>query len=208
MSKSAPVLVLPRAHCKSIQKNPDFRLTLPWQGWHWPQQWSWLSRDIAETDENFLQVIPYVVLRNSEGKFWAYARGKSDEARLNGKCSIGVGGHIDDIDMGDTFKDIVSAALARELHEELRINVNPSKFNPAQWIYDGTNPVGRVHLGLVYVLPWPDFIEPKSAERGKLIELGFVSRDEILNNPRFETWSVLAAEALSLADRQNEGGDR
>jgi predicted NUDIX family phosphoesterase len=203
MSKSTSVLVIPRSHCSVVRDNAALKSTLFWWGWHWPREWQWLSRDVVETDENFLQVIPYVVLRNPEGKFWAYARGQSDEARLHGKRSVGVGGHIEEIDRaGDTFKDIVSAALTRELREELGIQVLSDGLNPVCWVYDGSSSVGRVHLGLVYVLPWPAFIEPQSAEGVKLVELGFLSPEEILSDSRFENWSQLVVETAHKTTKE------
>ena len=57
-----------------------------------PSNNTFLDRDLAERDERFKQLIPYVVLRFGRSVF-SYVRGKkSSEARLVAMRSIGVGG--------------------------------------------------------------------------------------------------------------------
>jgi predicted NUDIX family phosphoesterase len=36
--------------------------------------WQWLDREQAEMDEHFLQIIPYALLQNTEGRLWCYQR--------------------------------------------------------------------------------------------------------------------------------------
>src|SRR6478752_7288323 len=80
-----------------------------------------MPRARAEDDPGFKQLIPYVVLRSGE-QIFHYRRGKKGtEARLHALRSVGVGGHINPIDEGDDFDGVFSAALLRELNEEVEL---------------------------------------------------------------------------------------
>jgi predicted NUDIX family phosphoesterase len=61
---------------------------------------SLVDRAVCETDLSTVQLIPYIALvdvSNDETKYFVYTRGKaSGEGRLVGKCSIGIGGHMED----------------------------------------------------------------------------------------------------------------
>jgi len=74
--------------------------TLPLEGcwpvadWGFLAHASWLERAQAEHDERYLQLIPYLLLHDASGQLWCYQRSGGD-ARLQGRCSCGVGGHVD-----------------------------------------------------------------------------------------------------------------
>src|SRR5664279_6659897 len=84
---------------------------------------SFQPRAKAETDPNFKQIIPYVVVTDGKS-ILHYVRGKkAGEQRLVAKGSIGIGGHINDEDhtlfaVGmQAFQD----AVEREVCEELSV---------------------------------------------------------------------------------------
>ena len=70
-----------------------------------PENIMFKPRQEAELDTNFKQIIPYVILRY-ENSVFRYTRGKHfSEKRLEGKYSIGIGGHISqrDVDLFSAF---------------------------------------------------------------------------------------------------------
>jgi predicted NUDIX family phosphoesterase len=108
---------------------------------------SWSPRRELEEDPSRKQLIPYVVLLGDRG-VWTMRRTKAQtEARLHGKASFGVGGHVEET--GEGFLD---RGMRRELEEEVAISGGddfPLVF--AGTINDDTNAVGSVHLGCVFV---------------------------------------------------------
>ena len=75
----------------------------------------------AEEDPSHKQLIPYCVFRCGD-RIFHYTRGKSGgESRLHAKISVGVGGHVNPVDMdgGKTGPDAYHAAVTREIEEEL-----------------------------------------------------------------------------------------
>ena len=63
-----------------------------------PGVMSFRLREQAETDPSYKQLIPYVIMSYG-GKFLNYVRGKrAGETRVIGNRSIGIGGHINQID--------------------------------------------------------------------------------------------------------------
>lgn len=82
-----------------------------------------IKRYDAEGDSSFQQIIPYVLIANKdESKFFVSKRIKGDH-RLADKMSLGFGGHINPCD-AERGRDIVLAALVRELHEEVYLEVS------------------------------------------------------------------------------------
>src|ERR1700733_13696501 len=59
---------------------------------------SFMSRALAETNPEFKQIIPYVVITDGKS-ILHYVRGKkAGEQRLVAKGAVGIGGHINDED--------------------------------------------------------------------------------------------------------------
>lgn len=115
---------------------------------YWP-------RSEVEEDESLLQLIPYCVLTTMvpDGitRVFAYDRHQgSAEERLRGNTSIGIGGHINQDDP-DGGSHPYLAGMHRELDEEVHITMGPNTQHVAGLIYDDSNPVGRVHLGIVHL---------------------------------------------------------
>ncbi|MEZ4462159.1 MAG: phosphoesterase [bacterium] len=106
------------------------------------------TRLSLEEDPSRKQVIPYVVISDGNAIFVTARKSTQNEARLHGKLSIGVGGHINEDDVR-AENDAIRAGMMRELHEELRI-VCDTDPRFCGFINDDSNPVGRVHLGAVF----------------------------------------------------------
>ena len=158
-----------------------------------PAVLSYRPRGEVETDPSFKQLIPYVVLR-CQGELFHYRRGSDGaEKRLQALRSIGIGGHISQED-GSPASDPYRTGMMRELNEEVAIG-SPYRERCLGFIYDGTLPVGTVHLGVVHLF---ELEEPLVSPREKAIaQTGFAPASELLNcRDEFETWSQFAMEEL------------
>jgi predicted NUDIX family phosphoesterase len=157
-----------------------------------------MDRAQAEEDPSHKQLIPYCVFRCG-GRILHYTRGKAGgESRLHAKISVGVGGHVNPIDMdgGKTGPDAYHAAVSREIEEELDLPGHHTH-RIIGLLNDESNPVGQVHLGVVHLVDL-DSTEVASREDA-LTDLGFSPLEE-LNGPlfeRLETWSQFCIRHLA-----------
>ena len=62
----------------------------------------WQVRAEVEHDERYLQTVVYLLLFNPAGQVWCYQRMGGD-ARLDGRCSCGIRGHVDAQDASVPF---------------------------------------------------------------------------------------------------------
>jgi len=180
----------------------------------------WQERAQAEHNERYLQPIPYLLLRNAAGHIWCYQRSGGD-ARLDGRCSCGVGGHVDaqdaELPLPNNYFDSTShpsdkpcgaispinpqatlrRALLRELSEELGATESDlSDLRFQGLIYEGLSAVGRVHLGLLFTAQWLPDLPPQPVAGEALLALSFRPARDIANNAQFELWSKLVAQYL------------
>ena len=158
------------------------------------QHLSFLDRSEAETNPDYRQLIPYLIITApNEVMVLSYTRGvKGAENRLHGKRSIGVGGHINPVDQQHcscfTREDYLRAA-ERELEEEIGL-VNGRQFisEPFAFLFTSGTSVDAVHLGIVHRVNLP-------AQLTRLTDTALVSpiymyTDELFENRKFfETWS-------------------
>jgi len=146
------------------------------------------NRADVEEDEDWLQVISYIVLESC-GSFFCYERAPtSGEKRLRGKLSIGIGGHAkyrqDDTYDGEPndgyWMEVLSREAHREVLEEVAILANSDVATgfTVGYLYRDATPVDRVHFGVVEV--W------ELAER-KPIQM----QDTELSNGEWVTWQKL-----------------
>lgn len=157
-----------------------------------PTAYSFRPRSQVETQPEFKQLIPYVVLRCG-GDLFHYRRGSSGtEARLRALRSVGIGGHISEDDA--TGDDPYRTGMLRELTEEVRI--------AGEWtdtflgfINDDRTPVGSVHLGVVHLVELTT--RDVSSREAALAEAGFSPLAELAARPdEFETWSQFVLDEL------------
>lgn len=114
--------------------------------------YTYMPRPEAEVDQAMKQVIAYCVVK-SEGDILVMRRLKTQgEARLHNRCSIGVGGHINDT---DATRDVVEAGLIRELEEEVFLDAS-YKLTYLGLINDNSSEVNTVHVGLCYLVEVPN----------------------------------------------------
>jgi predicted NUDIX family phosphoesterase len=145
-------------------------------------------RDVAEGEPALKQVIPYLVLRDGARWFLMRRTRAGGDARLHDRYSIGVGGHLNpgDVDL--------AGGLQREWAEELDAGFVPD-FEFVGLLNDDTTPVGRVHVGAVYVADAagrPVVVRETDKLEGRFVETG----DVAAAYERMETWSQLVFDFL------------
>lgn len=154
---------------------------------------TYLDRPLAEDDPSFKQLIPYVIVRDGDAVFLMHRTDAGGDPRLHGKASIGVGGHLNPVDEGE---DALMAGLRREWSEELVAEWEP-EFRLLGLLNDDSNPVGSVHLGVVFEVDAAGR-RVDVREHDKLTG-DFADADMLAASwDRLETWSRLVAGALDL----------
>ena len=157
-----------------------------------------MVRSEAETNPDFKQLIPYVIL-SCDGRILSYVRGKrAGEARLVGRRSIGIGGHINPTDemplLDSDFHDAYLTAVQREVAEEVAIE-SSHRDRIVALINDDSTDVGKVHLGIVH--HWI-LDRPLVNRREQMItQMAFMTPAELHNvRDSLETWSQLCLDGL------------
>ena len=163
-----------------------------------------IERYRAEEDESLKQIIPYVLFV-SGGAVFSYVRGKAaGEKRLVGNRSIGIGGHINPADEQLLFPSARASsdlaayleAVRREIAEEVIVD---GPFDPtiAAVLNDDSNPVGRVHFGVVHVCA----VAPGAVRKREqqITDSGFLPIADLAGPRReeLETWSAFAIDFLA-----------
>ncbi|MDP3851620.1 MAG: hypothetical protein Q8Q59_14025 [Luteolibacter sp.] len=157
-----------------------------------------MDRVAAEEDPSHKQLIPYCVFRCGD-RILHYTRGKSGgESRLHAKISVGVGGHVNPVDTGGgrTGADAYHAAVTREIEEELELPEDHGHRIIAL-LNDDSNPVGRVHLGIVHLIDLKS--DAVASREDALTDMGFMALED-LNGKCFEsleTWSRFCIRYLA-----------
>lgn len=152
-----------------------------------------VERRHAETDATLKQIIPYCVVVRGGEVFLTRRTSKGGDARLFGKRSIGVGGHLDPVDGAD----VLTLGLRREIEEELHVE-GAWTARAVGFLNDDATDVGSVHFGLVHVVRVEGAASVRETET---LVGGFTSREELVRLCReecasFETWSALLVDRL------------
>lgn len=160
----------------------------------------------AESNPAYKQPIAYSVVVNLLlNKVFAYKRAidKSyHESRLAGNWSWGIGGHVEKVDMQNSEQacDIIVRSRDREISEEIEIKSGKSPvIKLSGYINDDSNYVGRVHLGLLYIVETDaNEIIPKDKEIAEggyktLKELEDICKQvKIDSSVKVDSWSEIA----------------
>lgn len=176
-------------YCLILGDTNEYKLTKMLE----PKQY--IPRSQCETDPSYQQLIPYIVVR-CNGLILAYQRAGT-ETRLDGLWSIGVGGHIEHTDEGWL------GGLVREIREETgfggpvgltgaRDGFWAPLSGPLGFLRDDSNPVGRVHLGVLYTLDVPDVDAVHMTECADYVW----EAANCLDVRNLENWSRMALDML------------
>jgi predicted NUDIX family phosphoesterase len=160
-----------------------------------PRNTTYLPRSAAEQDRHHKQLIPYVLIICND-KILRYRRGKGGgEKRLHGLFSVGVGGHISDVDDGLFSNAGYQEGMRRELIEEVAIK--DAKEVAVAMINDDSTEVGYVHLGVVHVMQVDN--EDIVGNRSGIVAPEFVPiADAIKGAAEYESWSRFCLEQLNV----------
>ncbi len=160
---------------------------------------SFMARAQAETNPEFKQIIPYVIITDGKN-ILHYVRGKkAGEQRLVAKGSIGIGGHINNEDetlfgLNSFGLEAFQDAVKREVCEELSIQ---GEFNarPVGLINDDFTEVGKVHFGVIHVLR----CQPGQVKKNEQVitQMEFILIAELkAKRELMETWSQICLDNL------------
>lgn len=153
-------------------------------------QSEFMPRPEAENDPTYRQIIPYVAVVRGDEVFATTRLNKGGEARLHGKVSLGVGGHMNEIDREG---DWLMHALRREVDEEIALD-DFGTLTLRGIIVDNENEVGRVHLGVFFTLTTHGEATVRETEK---LEGGFIKiADLAAMNDRMEGWSCIVTDEL------------
>lgn len=164
-----------------------------------------MRRGDAEENFEFKQPIPYIMLTKEvagEKYVFAYKRLEGGgEARLHGKVSIGVGGHMN---VFGELADVLEEAK-REIHEEVEflggtVDEAIVSMDYVGLINDDVNDVGKVHIGILIEAHISRDAIVQVREKDQLDGDWFPVKT-IANSPelveRLENWSKFAIQALA-----------
>ncbi len=162
---------------------------------------TYMRRGNAEEDPTHKQPIGYaIVVRPSDGQVFAYKRASKDdqykEKRLQGKYSIGLGGHIE---KADSVANPIHTSLLREMEEEVGLKSTDIKdIRVLGFINDDTNPVGKVHFGVLYLLETEvQSISPQGEiDHCSFYGMGDLEKLVATEGVSLETWSQIALDPL------------
>jgi len=157
-------------------------------------------RDEAETDPSWKHFATYAVVC-TDRHVLSYLRTKAGgESRLHGLRSIGIGGHVNPGDGAGGARRWSAVALdraaLRELDEEIALPAE-RRLDFIGFINDDSNPVGRVHIGLVYRCALTSG-RLATAQEAAITDCKMLAGPELVaGRDRYETWSqILIDQAL------------
>lgn len=168
-------------------------------------------RGDVENDDSVLQIIPYVIIFDKDKKLALYRRtSEGGESRLAHKDSIGFGGHINVHDAEFLFSsslknrdprfNLIKACVQRELNEELNWTSVPVAGCTDIAIYDNSNSVSKVHVGVLQLAYVTEFPTAREASIGEVIPM---SIEELkANKDNNESWTNIVLEFIEpILDR-------
>ena len=147
-------------------------------------------RGDMEEDPDYKQLIGYVLLKDvNTNEVLVYKRlVGGGEARLHGKASVGIGGHMNEVE-GKTIFEMLKINAARELNEEVGVSEEEALNNLhfIGLINDDKTEVGQVHIGVVYECKVDkNLVEVKEDDT---LVIKWMSGDEAKAEENYETWS-------------------
>ncbi len=155
-------------------------------------------RDVEE-DPGYQQIIPYVVFRHGDRYFLTKRLKASSEKRLRHLYSLGVGGHINPEDVAGG--DPVMSGMRREWEEEVAYS-GSSAARLLGLIHEESAPVGRVHLGVVFLIEGDtDQIAIRETDKlsGELLTLAEMRIFYL----EMESWSQIVYDRLVASERSS-----
>ena len=147
-------------------------------------------RGDMEEDPSFKQLIGYVLLKDiNTNEVLVYKRlVGGGEARLHGKASVGIGGHMNEVE-GKSIFEMLKINASRELNEEVGVSEEDALNNLhfIGLINDDKTEVGQVHVGVVYECKVDkQLVEVKEDDT---LVIKWMTGEEAKAEENYETWS-------------------
>lgn len=166
-----------------------------------------MCRGDAEEDKSVKQPIPYAMVTVGDKVFRTVRLPKAGEAKLHGKGSIGLGGHMNAIEGAEGFTHLLRENLLRELSEELQVTDQDGnvvkdlsthiEITPLGLI-NNEDEVGQYHICILYRVTLPEgynvTVNPDEVEqlKGDLLTV-----DELREEyDTLEAWSQISVDLL------------
>ena len=150
-----------------------------------------LERGEVEDNPSFKQIIPYVLFRHKEKFFLMQRLPKHSDTRLSSKFSLGIGGHVNPEDV--ERESIIDMSM-REFSEEVDYS-GDLDFSYLGLLYDGSDAVGQVHLGVVLIANGEsdEIVIRNEHKQGRMLTLSEIRQyyDEM------ENWSRIVYDSLT-----------
>ena len=158
-----------------------------------------VERDHAERNPSLKQIIPYTVVQRDADVLLMRRLSTGGEGRLHGKRSIGVGGHINPVDVSSKEgapANPIEGGTWREISEEIVLQ-GGTQLSSLGLINDDSTPVGAVHLGLAQILTVDGTVGIREED---VLEGGLTPPEKIAAllaaGADFESWSSILIESL------------
>ncbi len=155
-----------------------------------------ISRRLIEEDASYKQLIPYVVLMRNN-MVLTYIRHEGGEPRLQDLVSFGFGGHVTENDLGKESLTNINTlwnAAKREINEETGISLQESN-EPIALINEDRTPVGRVHIGIVYLVDVGKTAD-ESSLADECTDFKLMPVEELRVTEKMEPWSKILVENI------------
>lgn len=176
----------------------------------WNRYGSVQRRGDMEEDKNYLQPIPYTLIKQGD-KYFTYTRLEGGgESRLHGKSSVGAGGHMGDVEHPWSFEHLLAVNNARELYEELEFKDEKGivlgfddiysvvkKSGIKGLLYSEKSSVDSVHLGILNIIEVPSNYSINVNEDEKDILKGDMKTVEEIKSLNLENWSKMTLSVLN-----------
>jgi len=156
------------------------------------------SPEELEHNRAYKQVIPYCALLDVDKKtIFSYKRGKG-EPRLEGKWSIGIGGHIHPIKIAEP-ENLLKASLIRRVSQEVDVGMRVMGLRPLGYINcEDSEDVDKYHIGILFLKEVYDChdikIKSPNLLHGKFRTLDDIQK--IMKHQDFEDWSQISYKQL------------
>jgi predicted NUDIX family phosphoesterase len=153
-----------------------------------------VERRHAERDLTLKQVIPYCVVVSGGRVLRTRRLPRGGEARLHGKRSVGIGGHLNPCDA----PDVLAAGLRRELEEELVFD-GPWTARAVGLLNDDATDVGAVHVGFVHLVETeaPVRVRETDVLEGELVDVAELVASCRADRGAYETWSAFTIDRMA-----------
>lgn len=154
-----------------------------------------IRRGDAEDNDQFKQVIPYVIVRRGKEIFTYRRLEKGGEVRLHNQMSVGVGGHMNYVPGEDTWVSMMMTNALREINEELSIeNLGEVNFELLGLINHDAGDAGLYHIGILLVMDVDKdaVVEVKETDQieGRWFDIEELMIPEVFEE--LESWSQIA----------------